>query len=307
MGLDAGKWARGAAGIAAAGLILAAGLAGCGRQTPAGAVGEAEGPPAVKEAQGADTATAAGPGTSADPRWQQTFAEATRAEPPEDWPRPPDTTAAGKSTGRLYTDVVRLWPEVRFVSAAGRPVEYTAVLETDQGTVEIALRHDWAPNHVRNFVALARAGYYDGLVFERIIHQESDVEKGAQLDLIEGGSPLGAEDPDYDGIGYWLKAEADAKVRHEEGTVGAARGEDMDTAACKFYIITSPPPETLNGSYTAFGKVTRGLDVARKIHGQPYVVEDEDGGYHRPEKPVVIRKVTIEARERDGAVASVGK
>lgn len=226
-----------------------------------------------------------------DPRFTQSFADATRKDPPADWPRLAETTANGKSVGKLYTDVVKLWKEVRLVGTDGKPIAYRATLDTELGPIEITLRPDVAPNHVRNFIALARAGYYDGLVFERIIHQVSEVEKGTTLDLIEGGGPLGMADPDYDSIGYWLKPEFDAKVAHEEGTVGAPRGAEVDTAACKFYIIVGKPPESINGNFTVFGKVTSGLDVARKIHQRP-VIEGE-GGYNRPEKPVVIRKVTI--------------
>ncbi len=234
-----------------------------------------------------------------DPRLTQPFTEATRQDPPADWPRLADTTANGKSVGKVYTDVVRLWKEIPFVTPEGKKVEYTATLDTELGSLEIGLRPDVAPNHVRNFVALARAGYYDGLVFERIIHQVSDVEKGVTLDLIEGGGPLGAADATYDSIGYWLKPEFDAKVPHEEGTVGAAHGDEVDTASCKFYIIVNKPPESLNGNFTVFGKVTKGLDVARKIHQRPTVEDETNTGYHKPEKAVVIRKVSIQTREVD--------
>ena len=78
--------------------------------------------------------------------------------------------------------------------------------------------------------------------------------------MIEAGGPLGAGDPeDHDSIGYWLKPETDAKVVHEEGSVGAVHGEEPDSAACKFYIILSKAPaDPAGGSYTVFGKVTRG-------------------------------------------------
>jgi peptidyl-prolyl cis-trans isomerase B (cyclophilin B) len=282
-----------------AALLVAFTLSGCNR----GDVPDGDAP----AAQPAETAA---PGDSSpkppalDPRLTQSFEDATRKDPPADWPRPPDLTATGKSVGKLYTDVVRLWKEVPFANAAGKPIAYAASVETDQGVIEIALRPEVAPNHVRNFVALARAGYYDGLAFERIVHQESDVEKGVQLDLIEGGGPLGVADPGYDGIGYWLKPEFDdrnsPKAPHEEGAVGACRGgEEEDTAACKFYIIVGKAPASLNGNYTVFGKVTKGLDVARKIHQQPVIEDENDGGYHRPEKPVLIRKVAIHTREVD--------
>jgi peptidyl-prolyl cis-trans isomerase B (cyclophilin B) len=232
-----------------------------------------------------------------DPRLNQAFADATRAEAPADW-EPRDVTATGKSLAKIYTDVVRLWREIPFATAEGKRIEYTAVVETDLGEIEMALLPDVAPNHVRNFVALARSGYYDGLTFERILNQEVE-DKSAHLDLIEGGGPAGLADPEYDSLGYWLKPETDAKVVHEEGSVGAPHGNEPDTAACKFYITLGKPPTQLNGLYTIFGKVTRGLDVARKIHQQPVIDDEDDRGYFRPAKAVLIHKVSIQTKEVD--------
>jgi peptidyl-prolyl cis-trans isomerase B (cyclophilin B) len=295
-------WLRAGAWVLA-GLLVALGQTGCTQQGSQVSSGETSDAPGVEIA---NAATSSPPAAAGDSRLTQSFAEATRREPPADWPRPPDTTATGKSVGKLYTDVEHLWKEISFTTPQGKRLKYSATLETDLGAVTIALRPDLAPNHVRNFVALTRVGYYNGLVFERIIHQVSDpnVEKGVTLDLIEGGGPLGLTDPGYDSIGYWLKAEVQSGARHEEGTVGACRGEEMDTAACKFYIIIGKPPASLDGNYTVFGKVVRGLDVVRKIHQQSVVENEQDGGYHRPEKPVVIRKVAVHTQEEDIAVAS---
>ncbi len=286
--------------LALAGLLLAA-LVGCNR----GANPEAQTKDTARQAK-IDTAPekAAPP---IDPRLAQTFAEATRKDPPPSAPRPPDTTVTDKSVGKLYTEVIRLWPEIPFVTVEGKRVEYSATLETDLGTIEMALLSDVAPNHVRNFVALARAGYYDGLSFDHIRHDVSDAPeyKGQVLDLIEAGDPLGAKDPeDHDSIGYWLKPEIDPQVAHEEGSVGAVRGEELDSAACKFYIILSKAPPVPKESYTIFGKVTKGLDVARKIHQQPVVEEEQEIGYSHPLNPVIIRKVTIHTKEVDAPEAS---
>jgi len=285
---------RAGARLAWCGLVLTAALLGCHRAPR----------PAPQAQDKADTGAEAAPAAVAqppiDPRLMQSFADATRPDPPPNAPRPPDTTLTNKSVGKLYTDVVRLWKEIPFVNAAGQRVEYSATIETDAGTMELALLPDVAPNHVRNFVALARAGYYDGLMFDRLYHQVSDVDKDAQLDMIEGGGPLGADDlEDHDSIGYWLKPETDPKVVHEEGSVGAVHGEELDSAACKFYIVLNKAPASLNGNYTVFGKVTRGLDVVRTIHHQPRIEVEQEVGYSRPEKPVVIRKVTVHTKELD--------
>jgi peptidyl-prolyl cis-trans isomerase B (cyclophilin B) len=196
---------------------------------------------------------------------------------------------------------------VRFVAPNGHRIDYTAVVETDFGPIEIALRPDRAPNHVRNFLALARAGYYDGLHFDRIIHEVSPDGTGEPFDAVEGGCPLGTGEAEGGSIGYWLKADpldpagkpvAVEPLPHEEGAVGASHGTDRDSAGCKFYITLCKAP-FLDGNYTVFGKVTRGLDVARTMFHQPVVADEENpnSGHDRPQKPIVIRKVTIATHE----------
>jgi peptidyl-prolyl cis-trans isomerase B (cyclophilin B) len=288
--------------LAVAALLLVAAM-GCRRGAPPRT--QAETKPAVPETP-ATAREDTPPQPKGDPRLSQTFADATRPDPPPSAPRPPDTTLTKKSVGKLYTEVQRLWKEIPFETGDGKRIEYSATLETDVGPIEMALLADAAPNHVRSFVALARSGYFDGLQFDHIRHEVADVEelKGQVLDTIEGGAPLGAVDlEDHDSIGYWLKPEVDAKVVHELGSVGAVHGEELDSAGCKFYIVVGPPPKLLDGNYTVFGKVTSGLDVARKIHQQPTVEVEQELGYCRPEKPVVIQKVTIHTKEVDRPAA----
>src|SRR5262249_18708459 len=150
-----------------------------------------------------------------------------------DWQRPPDTTMTGKSVGKLYTEVVASWDAIRFVSDDGQRIFYTAVLDTELGPIEIALLPEAAPNHVRNFTPLAKAGYYRGLVFERTVHEKPEGQP--ELEVLEGGCPIGTGEVGYGSIGYWLQPEFNAEP-HIEGTVGACHAEEPDTAACKFYI-----------------------------------------------------------------------
>jgi cyclophilin family peptidyl-prolyl cis-trans isomerase len=272
------------------GILLGIGLLGCGQDQPSSEQ-QAETP--KQAATTASSPSAAAP-TPPDPRFLQTFAEATRANPPSDW-QPPDLTLTGRSVGKLYTEVVQKWDEVRLVSPAGKPIAYSATLETELGPIEIAFRPDLAPNHVRNFVTLALAGYYDGLVFERTVHARSQEQPEQEVEILEGGCPLGTGDSGMGSIGYWLKPEF-SKEPHEVGTVGACHGEDNDTAACRFYITLSKAP-WLDGNFTVFGKVTQGLEAARKIFSLPVRNDPEYPELDRPEKPVVIRKVTIHTAE----------
>jgi peptidyl-prolyl cis-trans isomerase B (cyclophilin B) len=271
-------------------LVLAVFLAGCDQQKPtAGRTEAPESEIASKDDSGS---------VALDPHMHQPFAEATISEPPEDWLRPPDTTMTGKSVGKLYTDVKSHWDEIRFTSPTGKPLAYWAVLETEMGEIEITLRPDLAPNHVRNFVALAQAGYYDGLVYERTIHEEGT---DGRLELIEGGCPVGTGEAGYGSIGYWMKPEIPSDLPlHEEGTVGASHGQGKDTAACKFYITLNRCP-FMDGEYTVFGKVTQGLGVARKILSLPVRDDSEFPEGDRPVKPVVIHKVTIHSQEMEPA------
>lgn len=268
---------------------------GCGKQEPPAPHATS---PAVTTPQ-SSTALAPSALTTlplVDPRLQQSFQEATLDTPPIDGERLPDTTMTGKSVGKLYDAVVQSWESIRFVSSSGRPLAYKATLETEQGTIEIALRPDLAPNHVRNFVALARAGYYDGLVFDRIIREVSDTMPEVRRDLIEAGCPMGTGESGYGSIGYWMKAEFDPNLQHEEGSVGACRGEEPDTAGCKFYISLSRAP-LMDHNSTIFGKVTRGIDVARTILTQPVITDPASPEGERPQNPVVIRKVVITTTE----------
>jgi cyclophilin family peptidyl-prolyl cis-trans isomerase len=284
---------RAAARLAAAGLLLAVGVVGCKRSEP----------PPAPEAAPSDSKKEAKPApVKVDPRLHRSFAEATRAEPPPDYPRPPETTITLKSVGKLYTEVKAQWDSIRFATDEGKRLDYRAVLDTELGEIEITFLPDAAPNHVRNFLALAKVGYYDGLVFERTVQEKTGDRPEDVLHVLEAGCPLGLGEIGMGSIGYWLKPEWSKQATHEPGTVGACRGEEMDSAACRFYITLNKAP-LLDGNYTVFGRVTRGLDVARKIFEQPVRVDDEFPEGDRPVKPVVIRKVTIHCTEVDNAPA----
>jgi peptidyl-prolyl cis-trans isomerase B (cyclophilin B) len=132
----------------------------------------------------------------------------------------------------------------------------TAVLTTSKGVIEIAFYADKAPNTVASIIELARSGFYDGTKFHR-------VEPGL---LIQGGDPLSKTDDPAVGTGdpgWRLKAEFN-DVKHVEGTVAMARTQDPDTAGSQFYIGLTALSD-LDGQYTVFGHVTKGMDVVRAI------------------------------------------
>jgi cyclophilin family peptidyl-prolyl cis-trans isomerase len=287
-----GQWVMVRTGLA--GLVLGIAFIGCDRGRPVVDLDQGASPNPTSPSENTSTSEKQ---AVLDPRLQQTFAEATRQDPPADWRRPPDLTLTGKSTGKLYTDVMQRWDSILLTSRSGKLLLYKAVLDTELGIIEIALRPDLAPNHVRNFIALAQAHYYDGLVFERTVRAKSDEKPEIEVNLLEGGCPVGTGEVGVGSIGYWLKPEF-SKEEHDVGTVGAPHGEEPDTAACRFYITLSKAP-FLDGNFTVFGKVTQGLDVARRIFSLPVRNDPEFPEGDRPEKPVVIRSVTIHLADSD--------
>lgn len=285
------QWRRAAIYAGLAALVVGGVLPGCKRDQPA--------------EPKAETPAPAAPAGPAD-RLHQTFADACIPYIPEDQIKPADLTLTGKSMGKLYVETLKVWEQIKFRNAQQQPIQYTATLDTEMGTIELVLYPDVAPNHVRNFIVLARIGYYDGLVFERAFHDQSDVVPDGKVEIVEGGCPIGTGQPGLGHLGYWLRPEFSKELKHEEGSVGACLGETTDTAGCRFYISLSRAP-VLDGERTIFGKVTRGLDVVRRIATQPVSNTPDYPDGSRPERPTVIRKVTITAKEPAAATAKADK
>lgn len=143
------------------------------------------------------------------------------------------------------------------------------ILETTKGTVKIGLRSDLAPEHVARVIELTQKGFYDGVVFHRVI-EGFMAQTGDPTGTGTGGSDL----PD-------LKAEF-TDTPYVRGTVGAARTSNPNSANSQFFI-TFGDASFLNGQYTVWGQVVEGMDVVDKIQrGEP------------PANPDKIIKATIE-------------
>ena len=139
--------------------------------------------------------------------------------------------------------------------------ETKAVIETKFGNIEIKFFPEVAPNHVSNFIELAKKGFYDGTCFHRVIPGF----------MIQGGDP-NSKDPDRSkhgtgGPGYTVKAEFSDKP-HKRGILSMARSQHPDSAGSQFFICVADAP-FLNKKYTVFGEVTSGMEVADKIVSQP--------------------------------------
>lgn len=136
-----------------------------------------------------------------------------------------------------------------------------------------------APETVANFVKLVEDGFYDGLIFHRVIPGF----------MIRGGCPNGTG---MGGPGHTIKGEFAMNgfkndLKHERGVLSMARAMDPNSAGSQFFIMVEDAPH-LDGQYAAFGKITEGLDAADKIVNQPRNAMD------KPDTPQVMKKVTIE-------------
>ena len=152
---------------------------------------------------------------------------------------------------------------------------YTAVLKTDQGTIEIALNAKDTPITANNFVWLAKKNYYDNTVFHRVI-------KGF---MIQGGDPKG---DGTGGPGYQFNDEP-FTGDYTRGTVAMANA-GPNTNGSQFFIMQADYP--LPKSYVIFGHVTKGLDVVDKIASATTTLGG-DGAMSKPVAPVTVKSVTI--------------
>ena len=149
----------------------------------------------------------------------------------------------------------------------------------DGGSIKAELYPEIAPISSENFVKLVKQGFYDGLIFHRVI-------RGF---MIQGGCPNGTG---MGGPGYSIKGEFSANgvkndLKHTRGVLSMARAYDPDSAGSQFFIMHQDAPH-LDGEYSAFGKVIEGMDVVDGIADQRTDYND------KPLAPQVIESMTVE-------------
>ena len=152
----------------------------------------------------------------------------------------------------------------------------------DGGIITCELYPDIAPQSVYNFISLANAGFYNGLIFHRVIPGF----------MIQGGCPDGTG---MGGPGYCIKGEFAANgvsndLRHTRGVLSMARAQAMDSAGSQFFIMHKDAPH-LDGQYAAFGCVMDGMDVVDRIANQPRNMMT-----NKPKKPQVMKSVTVDTK-----------
>ena len=146
-------------------------------------------------------------------------------------------------------------------------------------TMTAELYPEIAPNTVRNFISLINKGFYNGLIFHRVI----------EYFMIQGGCPLGQG---YGGPGYSIPGEFRSNgfqndLAHERGVLSMARSMMPDSAGSQFFIMHADAPH-LDGQYAAFGKLTDGYDVLDSIAGTSTTYED------RPCNEQKIKSMTVD-------------
>lgn len=184
-----------------------------------------------------------------------------------------------------------------------------ATLEVENfGTIKIELYPELAPETVANFTALANRGFYDGLTFHRIV-KDFMIQGGDKQGNGQGSATTADLKEDGDGTEYTIKGEfisngVDNKLKFEEGIIGMARSdytsyspslaeESYNSGSSQFFIVTKATT-SLNGYYTAFGKVIEGLDIVHKIEEVEVKAADDaqESGNTEVSTPVNPPKIT---------------
>jgi cyclophilin family peptidyl-prolyl cis-trans isomerase len=164
---------------------------------------------------------------------------------------------------------------------------HVAVIETDLGTIKIELLEDEAPQTVENFKALAGRGYYDGVIFHRVINGF----------MIQGGDPQGNGTGGETATGAPLPNEINMNSPlyqggYKRGQVAMANKGQPETGSSQFFIMHQDrSPQQLRPNYTIFGRVIEGMDVVDKIATAP---NTGPSTMNRPVSPVKMNKVHVE-------------
>ena len=167
-------------------------------------------------------------------------------------------------------------------TGSGYGTHHAVITVKDYGDIKLVLDGDTAPITVKNFVELAKSGFYDGLSFHRII-------KGF---MIQGGDPKGDGTGGSDKTirGEFSKNGVENNISHKRGVISMARLQDNNSASSQFFIMHEDG-DYLDGSYAAFGHVSEGMDVVDKI-AENTPVTDSNGTVSKENQPI-IEKIVI--------------
>ena len=160
-----------------------------------------------------------------------------------------------------------------FIASCGGTMNRHAIIETNHGMIEIELFEDKAPITTANFIKLVEQGFYDGVVFHRVIPNF----------MIQGGDPRG---DGTGGPGYTIKDEFHPSLKHDSAGILSMANAGPNTGGSQFFI-TVAATSWLDGKHAVFGKIVKGMDVVDEISNV------EADGMDRPVNDVVMESVTI--------------
>ena len=195
-------------------------------------------------------------------------------------------TSSTSSTDSAASSDVKKTPEVVAPSTdtSKNTVKPVVTIEMEDGAkIKIELYPDVAPNTVNNFVSLVQKGFYNGLIFHRVIPGF----------MIQGGDPqgTGAGGPGYSIKGEFTENGVNNTLKHTRGVISMARAQDPNSGGSQFFIMVADSAQ-LDGKYAAFGKVLEGMDEVDKIVGTQTDMSENPGG--RPTKDQKMKTVTVD-------------
>ncbi|MFC1924438.1 peptidylprolyl isomerase [Chloroflexota bacterium] len=157
--------------------------------------------------------------------------------------------------------------------SSGSRANRIAIMETTIGTIKFEIYEDKVPTTAANFIDLASSGFYDGLIFHRVIDDF----------MIQCGDPTGTG---TGGSKTTIPLEIHSELKHRDGALGMARTSDPNSASSQFFICDGAQKH-LDGNYAVFGQVIEGMDVVRAIADVPV------GRNDKPLQDVVVTRITI--------------
>ncbi len=190
---------------------------------------------------------------------------------------------AAKDSGKSEGNTAKKTEEIEGYSSKVKENPIVTITMNNDEKIVIELEPSAAPNTVANFISLVKKGFYDGLIFHRVIPDF----------MIQGGDPLGngTGGPDYSIEGEFSLNGFKNDLKHERGVISMARSQDLNSAGSQFFIMVNEASH-LDGKYAAFGKVIEGMETVDTIVAAERDVE-------KPIKDQQMKKVEVDTKGFD--------
>ena len=192
---------------------------------------------------------------------------------------PADANGIPEKPVRILKVSIEKKREEPFLNASVEEMRKTVTLKTTLGNLKIKMEPDWAPENVRNFLKLTQSGWYNGTVFHRI----------SKDFVVQGGAPSGRASGPNHYADRWVrpvKGEFRSDVKHVRGIISMAHGDDPNSATTSFFLMLGPAT-SLDGQFSAFGRIVEGLDVL-----DAFGKEDVDG--ETPKRRLELMEASID-------------